>query len=40
MMKNPSSDKVQPVYIEPRVLVSPFKLPETVADYPTGENPQ
>lgn len=27
MLKNPTEDKVQPVYIEPRVLVSPFRLP-------------
>ncbi len=26
MLKNPTEDKVQPVYIEPRVLVAPFRL--------------
>ena len=26
LMKDPNSDKVVPVYIEPRILVSPFKL--------------
>lgn len=26
MMKDPNSDKVSPVYIEPRIVVSPFKL--------------
>lgn len=26
MMKNPTEDKVQPVYIEQRVLVSPFRM--------------
>ncbi len=27
MCKNPSGKDVQPVYVEPRVIVSPFKLP-------------
>jgi hypothetical protein len=28
MCKDPNGDKTAPVYIEPRVIVSPFKLPE------------
>lgn len=28
MCKDPNSDKTLPVYVEPRVIVSPFKLPE------------
>lgn len=28
MLKSPAEDKVQPVYIEQRVLVSPFRLPD------------
>lgn len=27
MCKDPNSDKVAPIYVEPRVIVSPFKLP-------------
>jgi hypothetical protein len=27
MCKDPKSDKVAPIYVEPRVIVSPFKLP-------------
>lgn len=27
MLKDPNSDDVKPVYVEPRVVVSPFKLP-------------
>lgn len=27
LMKDPSGDKVLPIYIEPRIVVSPFKLP-------------
>lgn len=30
MLKDPNSDDVKPVYIEPRVIVSPFKLPNTL----------
>jgi hypothetical protein len=30
MLKDPNSDKVQPVYIEPRIIVSPFKLLDSV----------
>lgn len=29
-MKDPKSDKVLPIYIEPRIVVSPFKLPASV----------
>lgn len=28
MLKAPGAEKVQPVYVEPRVLVSPFRLPD------------
>lgn len=28
MLKAPGEEKVQPVYVEPRVLVSPFRLPD------------
>jgi hypothetical protein len=28
LCKDPNSDKTLPVYVEPRVIVSPFKLPE------------
>jgi len=28
MCKNPAGDDVKPVYVEPRIIVSPFKLPE------------
>ena len=28
MCKNPNGKEVRPVYVEPRVIVSPFKLPE------------
>ncbi|MBP1764148.1 MAG: hypothetical protein H6Q65_1206 [Firmicutes bacterium] len=28
MLKNPNSKAVKPVYVEPRIIVSPFKLPE------------
>ncbi len=28
MLKSPTEDKVQPVYVEPRVVVSPFRLPD------------
>ena len=28
MCKNPAGPEVRPVYVEPRVIVSPFKLPE------------
>ena len=27
MLKSPTEDKVEPVYIEPRVVVSPFRIP-------------
>lgn len=30
LMKDPNSDKVQPVYVEPRIVVSRFKLPDSV----------
>ena len=30
MLKDPNSDNVQPVYIEPRIIVSPFKLPDSI----------
>lgn len=30
LMKDPKSDKVQPLYVEPRIIVSRFKLPESV----------
>lgn len=32
MMKDPGSNKVQPVYIEQRILVSPFPLPKSVVE--------
>ena len=32
MCKDPNSDAVRPVYVEPRVVVSPFKLNETSHD--------
>jgi hypothetical protein len=28
LLKSPTEDKVRPIYVEPRVVVSPFKLPE------------
>jgi hypothetical protein len=28
-MKDPHGDKVLPVYVEPRIVVSPFRLPES-----------
>lgn len=28
MCKNPQGDDVKPVFVEPRIIVSPFKLPE------------
>lgn len=34
MLKDPNSDKVSTIYVEPLIVVSPFKLPATVADYP------
>ena len=33
LMKEPDGDRVLPIYIEPRIVVSPFKLPSSVADY-------
>jgi hypothetical protein len=30
MLKDPNSDKVQPIYIEPRIVVSPFPLPDAL----------
>ena len=30
LMKDPAGDKVLPVYVEPRIVVSPFKLPDSV----------
>ena len=33
MLKNPASNDVQPIYIEPRVIVSPFKLPESLLQH-------
>lgn len=27
LLKDPNSDKVAPIYVEPRIIVSPFKLP-------------
>ena len=30
LMKDPNGDKVLPVYIEPRIVVSPFKLPDNI----------
>ena len=30
LMKDPKGDKVLPVYLEPRIVVSPFKLPDSV----------
>ena len=33
LMKDPNGDKTLPVYIEPRVIISPFKLSKAVADY-------
>jgi hypothetical protein len=29
LMKDPHGDKVLPVYVEPRIVVSPFRLPES-----------
>lgn len=29
LLKDPNSNNVKPVYIEPRIIVSPFKLPNT-----------
>lgn len=44
MLKDPNSDDVKPVYVEPRVVVSPFKLTtgecpkhETAASAPKGK---
>lgn len=31
LLKDPNGKDVKPVYIEPRIIVSPFKLPETLA---------
>jgi hypothetical protein len=38
MLKDPGGDAVKPVYVEPRVLVSPFRLPdqECKLDAPTS----
>jgi hypothetical protein len=33
MMKDPKSDKTGPVYVEPKVFCSPFKLPESMLDH-------
>jgi hypothetical protein len=33
LMKDPNGKKVLPIYLEPRIVVSPFKLPTSVADY-------
>lgn len=30
LMKDPNGKKVQPLYVEPRIIVSPFKLPEAL----------
>ena len=30
MMKDPNSNKVLPLYVEPRIVVSPFKLPDSL----------
>jgi hypothetical protein len=30
LMKDPAGDKVLPIYLEPRIVVSPFKLPESM----------
>ena len=30
LMKDPNGSKVLPVYIEPRIVVSPFKLPDSI----------
>jgi hypothetical protein len=32
LMKDPNSDKVTPVYIEPRIVVSTFKLPDRLLE--------
>lgn len=32
LMKDPHSDDVKPVYIEPRILVSPFEMPSRVLE--------
>lgn len=33
LMKDPKTNKVLPIFIEPRCVVSPFKLPPSVAEY-------
>jgi hypothetical protein len=33
-LKSPTEDKVQPVYIEPRVIVSPFRMPTVECSQP------
>ena len=30
LLKDPNSDAVKPVYVEPKIVVSPFKLPESI----------
>lgn len=34
LLKDPESDEVAPVYIEPRIITSPFLFPESIAIYP------
>lgn len=33
LMKDPNGKKALPIYLEPRIVVSPFRLPTSVADY-------
>lgn len=30
LMKDPKGDKVLPIYVEPRIVVSPFRLPDSI----------
>ena len=39
MLKNPNGEKASPIYVEPRVICSPFRLPESVAIYPPKAAP-
>jgi hypothetical protein len=40
LMKDPNSDKVLPDYVEPKVIVKPFRLPmDTEQDIPRGQRP-
>jgi len=34
LMKDPNSTKVSPIYVEPRIIVSPFKLPNSLLQNP------